>query len=319
MVTLRATIALLGGAMTPAEGEFQLGIEEAGKVGINILAAGGKAIDSVLATVSACEDNPVLNCGLGARLNLFGEAELDACIMDGVSLRSGAVAAIRNVKHPIQVAFKVIEETDYMLFVDRGAESFARAVGFPEEDVVTPERRKEWEDIVGKIKRGERLPDAYQNILSYWNKLHRWIDDDTIGVVAMDSQGNIAAGTSSGGGPLKMPGRVGDVPLVGCGIYADNEAGAAVFTGHGEVFNRYLAAKQVCDYMREGATAQEAADRIVSFLQEKVPVVAVSLLTLDTKGNVGGARNVSTSPHAYFVEGAIKPVRNFSKIHLKAG
>jgi L-asparaginase / beta-aspartyl-peptidase len=311
---MRATIAILGGAMTPASGPFQAAVEEAAREGMEILKKGETSVEAVIAAARCTEDNPVLNSGTGSRLNMVGEAEMDACVMEGKGLKSGAVACITKVRNPILVAEKVMRETDHILFVGEGAVKFARSMGFPEYDPVTFARRQEWEDIIGRLKRGEELPDSYRRILSYWKKMKNWIDEDTVGVVAIDKDGTLAVASSSGGGPLKMPGRVGDVPLIGCGIYADNRAGAVVFTGHGEVFCRHLAAKTVCDLMRQGMNAQEAAEEWVGILKNEAPGAVVSLVCIDRKGNVGGCRNVKETPHAMLQEGADACVSGFSKI-----
>lgn len=313
---MRGTIAILGGAMTPASGVFQEAVEEAAMAGMEILRKGGSAVDAVIAAARCTEDNPVLNSGTGSRLNMLGEAEMDSCVMDGSNLNSGAVASITRVRNPVLVAEKVMKETDHILLVGDGAVKFARAMGFPDYDPVTEARRREWEDIMGRLRRGEGLPGPYQRILSYWKKMKRWIDEDTVGVVAMDRNGNLAAATSSGGGPLKMPGRVGDVPLIGCGIYADNRAGAAVFTGHGEVFCRYVAAKTVCDLMRQGKDAQAAAEEFVRMVGREAPGAVVSLVCIDRNGNVGGCRNVTETPHAFIVEDASRCTSGFSKVLL---
>ena len=311
---MKATIAILGGAMTPASGPFQEAVEEAAKAGMELLKKGKMSVEAVIAAAHCTEDNPVLNCGTGSRLNMVGEAEMDACVMDGRDLNSGAVACITKVRNPICVAEKVMRETDHILFVGEGAVKFARTMAFPEYDPVTPARRQEWEEIVGKIKRGEDLPDAYRRVLSYWKKMKRWVDEDTVGVVAIDREGNVAAASSSGGGPMKMPGRVGDVPLIGCGIYADNRSGAAVFTGHGEVFCKHLGAKTVCDLMRKGTDAQDAADQFVEMLGNEAPGAVASLICIDRNGNVGGCRNVKETPHVLIREDRQECIANFSKI-----
>ncbi len=311
---MKGTIAVLGGAMTPASGAFQSAVEDAAKAGIKALDSGKAIVDAVIAAAYSTEDNPVLNSGTGSRLNMLGEAEMDSCIMNGVDLNSGAVAGITRVQNPVLVAEKVMKETDHILLVGEGAVKFARAMGFPDYDPVTKARREEWEDIVGRLKRGDELPGSYKRILSYWKKMKNWLDEDTVGVVGIDKDGNVAASTSSGGGPLKMPGRIGDVPLIGSGIYADNRAGAAVFTGHGEVFCRHLAAKTLCDYMRQGDSAQIAAEKLIKLLHDEAPGAVVSFLCIDKDGNVGGCKNVKETPHAYLKQGMNACVAGFSKV-----
>lgn len=314
---MKGTIAVLGGAMTPASGVFQDAVEDAARAGIQALRDGKTIVDAVIQAALTTEENPVLNSGTGSRLNMIGEAEMDSCVMNGADLNCGAVAGVTRVRNPILVAEKVLKETDHILLVGEGAVKFARAMGFPDYDPVTKERRAEWEDIVARLKSGRELPASYERILSYWKKMKNWMDEDTVGVVGIDADGNVAAATSSGGGPMKMPGRVGDVPLIGCGIYADNRSGAAVFTGHGEVYCKHLAAKAICDDMRRGLTAQEAADKLIAMLHEEAPGAVLSFICIDRNGNVGGSRNVpDTTPHTYLVDGMDKCVQGFSQVRF---
>lgn len=296
------TLIIAGGAINPAEGEYQEGVLRALHHGKDLLLDGGSALDVAQAVASAIEDDPLFNCGTGSRLNLKGQAEMDACIMDGRGLHSGAVACVRGVQNPIAVARKVLDETDHNLLVGEGAEIFAHAMGFPPYDPTTEAKREEWATLTESLKLGRPLPERYASVLRNFTRLKDWLDDDTVGVVARDRRGDMAAATSSGGGPLKMPGRVGDVPLVGCGLYVDNRAGGAVLSGSGEVIMRYLAAKTASDLMSQGLSAQQAAERVVVSIQEKAPTAVVSILTLSSSGEVGGARNVPTTPHAAWHE-----------------
>ncbi len=295
---MEACIVIAGGAINPAEGEYQDGVVQAIEVGSRLLTKGKSALDVVEEVARQIEDNPLFNCGTGARLNLKGQVEMDACIMDGRALRSGAVASIQNIKNPVLVARKVMEETDHCLLVGGGAETFARALGFEKYDPLTEAKREEWRNLIDAMRSGKELPARYAAVLRNFNKLKDWLDDDTVGVIAMDRQGDLAAATSSGGGPLKMPGRVGDVPLIGSGIYVDNRAGGAVLTGNGEAIVRHLAGKMARDLMAEDWSAQETAEKVVAFFNEREPKAVVSILTLDKTGRIGGARNVDTTPHA---------------------
>jgi len=310
------SIIVHGGALSRLNSDQEKGMLEAIQKGFFILQGGGNCIDAVEEALKVAENIPVLNCGTGARLNLEGDAELDAAIMEGNNLNAGAVAALQKTQHPISVARKVMEETDHILLVGEGATKFARALNFKEYNPVTEDRIKEWKELREKIIKGEELPSSFNNILKYWSKLRKWIDDDTVGVVALDKEGNLAAGVSSGGGPLKMPGRVGDVPLIGAGIYVDKFSGGVVLTGHGEVFIKYLAAKTTCDFMKTGMNSQDACESLVKFINKKNPQAVVALIALDKNGNPGAARNVNTAPHAYQIEGMDKPRKNFAPIIL---
>jgi beta-aspartyl-peptidase (threonine type) len=310
---MKAALVMHAGAITPARGEHEKQLIKIVARGMKMLKEGYPALEVAESTILSAEDTALFNCGRGARLNLEGKVELDASIMNGRTLEAGAVAAMRNIRHPISVARKVMEETDHVLIVGRGAEKFARACGFERFDRATRERTREWKELRGKLLHGEKLPPNYASILNYWTKMKRWIGTDTVGVVAIDREGDIATGSSGGGPPLKMPGRVGDVPLIGCGTYACN-AGGAVLTGHGEVMIRLVLAKKACDLMEEGVPAQRVAERIVRMTNGQVPRAILAILCIDMQGRVGAARNVKTTPHAFIREGMIRPRPNFAPV-----
>jgi beta-aspartyl-peptidase (threonine type) len=304
---LKATIAVLGGAMSPAEKEFPQGVAQAAESGLKSLRQGGSALDAAQAAVMCLEENPIFNCGFGARLNLRGQVELDAALMDGQGMKAGAVGALQGFKHPVAVARKVMENTDHVLLVGQGALNFARALGGEQEELVTPERLAEWQEKRSKLESGSPVP----GVLKEWVKLKDWLADDTVGALAIDKEGNLAAATSSGGGALKLPGRVGDVALVGCGLYAENGAGAAVLTGSGEVFIRYLVAKIAVDFMKAGMGAQNAAEETLKTVTRREAGTLMALVTLDSKGEVGGARNAESAPQTWVSEGIGWPVTDF--------
>lgn len=308
---MKAKIVIHGGAINPNSGEFLEGVGKAAQEGIKILKNGGSALDAVTEAIYILEQNPIFNAGKGAWPNLKGEVEKDAIIMDGKTLKAGAVAAVKNVKSPIKVARKVMEETDHILLVATGAEEFAKSFNLYEEHKIPEARLKEWQKLRKNLVEGKNVP-----LLSYWKKISRWAKiGDTVGAVAIDKEGSIAAGTSSGGFPMKLPGRVGDVPLIGCSTYADNNAGGVSITGHGEVVMTYLLAKRIVDFMREGYSAKFATEWIVSFVNELTEGKALfAVIAIDKNGNIGSARNTELTPHAYMDESMDKPLFNFSKI-----
>jgi beta-aspartyl-peptidase (threonine type) len=245
----------------------------AADAGWEALAAGGSALDAVIAAVRVVEDDPVCNAGTGAVLTSRGTLELDACVMDGASLASGAVAVLPPFRHPIDVARAVLEDGRYHLLVGDGAASFARARGFTPSDpelMITPDRRAESEGR-GRFDRG-----------------------NTVGAVARDAHGHLAAATSTGGIAGTDPGRVGDAPLVGGGTYADEHA-ACSCTGDGEAFARACAAFWTVDNVADGA--QTAAERSVARVRERYGGYG-GLILLDKAGDVGIARSASAMPHA---------------------
>jgi beta-aspartyl-peptidase (threonine type) len=217
------------------------GCECAVRAGFTALAAGRSALDAVEAAVRVLEDDPTFDAGHGSVLNAAGRVEMDALIMDGATLRSGAVACVTGVSNPVSLARMVMDKTKHALVCGEGANLFARQMGVPEvpaAELVTPGARAEW----------ERFRD-------YGTAVDELFTHDTVGAVAMDNAGNVAAATSTGGITAKMVGRVGDSPLVGCGGIADNEVGGVSTTGHGESIMRTMLASQVLAELERGAGA----------------------------------------------------------------
>jgi beta-aspartyl-peptidase (threonine type) len=247
--------------------------QQAARAGMKVLTAGGSALDAVIAAVRVVEDDPACNAGTGAVLTSRGTLELDACVMDGASLASGAVAVLPPFRHPIDVARAVLEDGRYHLLSGEGAAAFARARGFEPCDpelMITPDRRAEFEGL-GTFERG-----------------------NTVGAVARDASGRLAAATSTGGMPGTDPGRVGDTPLVGGGTYADEHA-ACSCTGDGEAFARACAAFWTVENSAGGA--QAVAERSVARVLERYGGYG-GIIVIDASGAVGIARSASAMPHA---------------------
>lgn len=246
------TLLIHGGAgvmrraeMTPeADAAYRAGLNEALDAGSKILAAGGSSLDAVEAAVLVLEDNPNFNAGKGAVLTREGVAELDASIMDGRDRRAGAVAQLRTVKNPIRAARLVMETTGRVMFAGKDADALAAKGGLeivPPEYFITPRRL----EALKRAMAGDLLPmDRY----------------GTVGAVAMDKAGNLAAATSTGGMNAKPPGRVGDSPIIGAGTYADNASCAVSSTGDGEYFIRASVARMICARVQmQGMSAEQAA------------------------------------------------------------
>ena len=250
--------------------------KRAAQAGWDALAAGGGALDAVVAAVRVVEDDPACNAATGAVLTSRGTLELDACIMDGASLRSGAVAVLPAFRHPIDIARAVLEDGRYHLLAGDGAAAFARARGFAPCDpqlMITADRRAEFEGN-GRFERG-----------------------NTVGAVARDAHGNLAAATSTGGMTGTIPGRVGDVPLVGGGTYADEHA-ACSCTGDGEAFARACAAFWTVETAAADAgPAQTVAECSVARVRKRFGGYG-GLILLHTDGDIGIARSASAMPHA---------------------
>ena len=228
-----------------------LGVREAVRAAWAILEGGGSALDAVEAAVRVLEDDPTYNSATGACLTAAGDVELDASIMDGASLRCGAVAVVKDVKNPVTLARRVMDRSEHVLLAGPGASAFAREVGIPAYDnqlLVTPQQRARWERLRGTAAAGH----------------------GTVGAVARDRHGHLAAATSTGGMAMKRPGRVGDTPIVGCGTYADDALAAVSCTGHGERIIQLTLARHCADLVGQGRSAMEAAREAIRRLGERV-------------------------------------------------
>ncbi len=255
-------IAVHGGAGTIERGrlseERELAIrealEKAVRAGHEILESGGSSLDAVTAAVEILEDAPEFNAGRGAVLTSEGTVELDASIMDGGSLDAGAVASVKGVRNPIQAARLVMTDSPHVMLVGEGAATFARnrALKFADDDwFITDFRREQLEAIQSR-------QDAQITELS-----EDWYS--TVGAVAIDGEGNLAAATSTGGMSNKRWGRVGDSPIIGAGTYADNRSCAVSATGHGEYFIRHVVAYDICARVfYTGQTLAEASDTVIN-------------------------------------------------------
>lgn len=263
--------------------------EEATAEGQRILISGGSALDAVEAAVRILEDCPVLDAGRGSYLNAAGIVEMDAIIMDGATLNLGAVAAVQRVRHPISLARHVLTDTQHSLLVAYGAEAFADQIGFPRCDITELLVGEELE----KFYMLQEDPD-YDTAAIFSEEGSM----GTVGAVAMDQGGNLATATSTGGTRKKLPGRVGDSPLVGSGAYADNWTAAASATGYGEALMKVVISKRVCDFVANGLSAQGACDAAIRVLDERVGGKG-GIIAIDPRLHVGFAYNTAAMPHAF--------------------
>lgn len=267
--------------------DYRASLQQALEIGRQVLVAGGTALDAVEQTVRALEDDPLYNAGRGSVFNSEGQHELDASIMDGASGLGGAVAGVTTVKNPISLARLVMSETPHVLLIGEGAERFADEVSdreqiirVPNEYFSTERRRREWESALERARVPARAKD----------------DRSTVGCVALDRQGNLAAATSTGGTTNKKFGRVGDTPILGAGTYAANETCAVSCTGTGEYFIRQSIAFHVSALMAyKGLSVEEAARYAVEKL---LPADAGGLIALDREGRVSMHFNTAAMPRA---------------------
>jgi len=265
----------------------QAGCLRALHAGWAILANGGHALDALEAALMVLEDDPVFDAGYGSHLNLDGYVECDAIVMDGTTLRAGSVAGLHRVKNPIQAARAVLEKCPHMMLVSAGAERFVDGQGIrlcAPEELISPAEREAWERCRQDAHAAEH---------------HRGHEQGTVGGVALDDQGRLFAATSTGGTCCKLPGRVGDSPLIGCGCYADQETGAVSSTGYGEAIMKVVLAKTACDFLRPaGSHPSRAAEAAVQLLARRGKGTG-GLILLDKQGHPGYAYNTPRMAYGY--------------------
>jgi N4-(beta-N-acetylglucosaminyl)-L-asparaginase len=259
--------------------------------GAELLAQGKPALDATIAGAQAVEDDPkVTSVGFGGLPNGIGTVQLDACVMDGRTLACGAVAGLENIRHPAALARRVMEKTPHVMLVGEGARWFGIKEGFPLEVLSTPESLAEWE----KRRPGNPRPPKQNSGGGEPPFSH-----DTVTVLALDQKGNLGGTCSTSGLAHKLPGRVGDSPLIGAGLYVDDSAGAAGATGIGEEVIRVVGSLLIVEALRSGKTPQEACELVVrrvnaSALRRGVHPARVAFLALDPKGRVGAACTAQT-------------------------
>ena len=254
------------------------GLKEALDIGYEILESGGSSTDAVVEAIVVLEDNELFNAGKGAVYTSEFKQELDASIMVGRNNDAGAVASVTNVKNPIRLARYVMEETKHVMFSSKGAERVAKDAGL---EIVYP----------NYFYQKNRLDDA-KRIKKENSKM------GTVGVVAIDKDGNIAAGTSTGGMTNKMPGRIGDSPIIGAGTWAENNVCGVSATGHGEFFIRFNVANEICDLIKyKSKDVNEAAEIVIENL--KSIGADGGVIVLDAEGNAAMTFNTPAMARAY--------------------
>jgi beta-aspartyl-peptidase (threonine type) len=293
MKTLKPVIVVHGGAGNWHPERVNPGLEgvkKAAKTGFDVMAGGGSALDAVVEAVAVLEDDGVFNAGFGSALTIDKTVEMEASVMDGKSLRAGAAGLLKDIRNPVKLARIVMEHTDHVFVVGEGAEKLAKLFNVERRNPVTELRLKYYEQQKQALLDGKfELPKLASLV-----KAHPELFDlETVGAVALDKEGNVAAATSTGGFPLKLPGRIGDSPLIGCGTYADNRSGACSATGVGEIAIRLVLAKTVCNYMESGKTAQEAVEAAIRLVNERMAGTynSMGLIAVNTKGQIGAAHN----------------------------
>lgn len=262
--------------------------------GRNILSAGGSALEAVEVSVGLLEDDPVFNAGCGSVLNEEGKVEMDAAIMNGADLSAGAVACVSNLTNPIHLARQVMSESEHVMLVGQGAMEFARRQGMPyavDKYFHIPERLEQYH----RARKAKRTG------------LDHDLNDDqkygTVGAVALDRQGHLAAATSTGGIVNKHAGRVGDSPIIGAGVFADDATCAVSTTGYGEDFMRTVLAKTISDYIEfSNEDAEKAADYGISYLRRKVDGRG-GVILVDAQGNCASGFTTNKMIHGWIERG----------------
>jgi len=257
------------------------GVRNAAAAGWRVLTRGGPALDAIEEAVVIMEDDGTFDAGRGSFLNRDGRVQLDALIMEGATLRAGGVGCVEHLRNPVRTARKILSESPHVYFVAEGAEKFATEHGVPlcrNEDLVIE-------------REVERLREYQEEASGHGNDLFApSISHDTVGAVALDRDGNIAAATSTGGTLNKAPGRLGDSSLIGCGCYADNLSAAVSTTGWGEPIMKLVLAKWTADRVAAGNLPEWAAQEAMNYLQQRLNGHG-GIIVLNAQGQVGIAHN----------------------------
>jgi beta-aspartyl-peptidase (threonine type) len=262
--------------------EHLRGVRAAQETGWKVLAKGGSALDAVEEAVAFMEEDEVFDAGRGSFLTSDGTVQLDALLMDGATLRAGGVGCVEHIRNPIRAARKVLSESPHVYLVAEGAERFAAQHGIElidNQELVLPREVERLKKAGPKQKIGE--PDPTFSATS---------SHDTVGAVACDKNGNIAAATSTGGTLNKTPGRVGDSSLIGCGCYADNLSAAISCTGWGEPIMKLVLAKWTADQVAAGASPEQSAKDAIAYLHSRLSGHG-GMIVVDAKGRLGIAHN----------------------------
>lgn len=277
------------------------GCRAAAEAGWDILARGGSALEAVEAAVRIMEDHPVFDAGTGSHLNADGVVELDAGMMDGETLRAGAVAAVQRIKNPITLARRVLHDSPHVFLVAQGAERFAEQVGLElcqPEDLVVPRERELWAKKRAEGSDAKFLPTLGKRAADTVGAGA----SDTVGAVALDRAGNLAVGNSTGGTFYKATGRVGDTPIIGCGLYADNTMGAAACTGWGEQIMKTVLAKTTVDQIALLRSATDAARVAIAYFKHRVGGLG-GVICISPEGEIGFSHSTPYLAHAYRAAG----------------
>jgi len=270
------------------------GVTNALAAGWRVLERGGSSLDAVEEAVVIMEDDETFDAGRGSFLNRDGKVQLDALIMDGATLRAGGVGCVEHLRNPVRAARKILSESPHVYFVGEGAEKFAAEHGIAlcrNEDLIIPRE-------VERLRHFQANAGQHDNDLFAPSSDDVTISHDTVGAVALDRDGNIAAATSTGGTLNKAPGRLGDSSLIGCGCYADNESAAASTTGWGEPIMKLVLAKWTADRIVAGNLPEWSAQEAMNYLKQRLNGHG-GIIVLNREGHIGIAHNTPRMAWAY--------------------
>jgi len=275
------------------------GVEQAAAAGWRALERGATSLDAVEDAVAAMEDDETFDAGRGAFLNRDGRVQLDALIMDGANLKAGGVGCVERLLNPVRAARVVLEKSPHLYFVADGAERFASENGIrliDNSELILPREVERWKNAAEQ--RYLKVPEEFRGVRGSHDDSH-----DTVGAVALDRHGNIAAATSTGGTLNKAPGRVGDSSLIGCGCYADNETAAASTTGWGEPMMKLVLAKWATDHVTADVAPEQVAPATIHYLYRRLNGQG-GIILLDCEGRVGIAHNTPRMAWAWCSQSA---------------
>lgn len=310
----RWAIAIHGGAgvierkdlTSEVEAQYRAAMTKAAATGSAILDRGGSSMDAIEAVIRDLEDDPLFNAGRGAVFTAEGRNELDAAIMDGKTLKAGSVAGVTRTRHPISLARTVMEKSRHVMMIGSGADAFAAGQNLEQVDPSWFFTERRWVGLVKELEK-QGLPIPRRPARAPTPHAFQSIPDDrkfgTVGVVALDSAGNVAAGTSTGGTTAKRWGRVGDAPIIGAGTYASNQSCAVSATGTGEYFIRLTVAREICALVQyQGLTLQKAADTVI---QERLTALGGDggVIAVTPGGQIAWSFNTSGMYRARAAEG----------------
>jgi len=270
------------------------GVRNALAAGWRVLARGGAALDAIEEAVAVMEDDDTFDAGRGSFLNRDGRVQLDALIMDGATLRAGGVGCVERLRNPVRAARKILSESPHVYFVGEGAENFAAQHGIPlcaNEDLIVARE-------VQRLRQYQAEANSHGKELFAPSSDDVTISHDTVGAVALDRNGNIAAATSTGGTLNKAPGRLGDSSLIGCGCYADNDSAAVSTTGWGEPIMKLVLAKWTADRVAAGNLPDWAAQEAMNYLKQRVSGHG-GIIVLNAQGQFGIAHNTPRMAWAF--------------------